>query len=93
MIRINKFENMNENTDSKKKEYPYELTSSGELKKVFKEKLFSNIKYVYLTDWQYDKLKKLSDNTKMLCDNFDDMKRQYILILKAAIQKVKEDDK
>lgn len=91
-MKIDKFKNVNENAETKKKEYPYELTEQGELKKTI-ESSFTKNKMVYLTDEQYNKLKSLSENTKKQCDNFDDMKKQYIKILRAAIQKVKDDDK
>lgn len=77
----------NENSD---KEYPYELTNNGELKKADKE--FYNIKYVYLTDYQFFKLKNLADNTKEMCDLLDQKKQTYVKILRAAIQKVKKED-
>ena len=50
-------------------------------------------KCVYLTDAEYDRLKVLSENTKEMCHNLDEMKKQYILILRGAIQKVKSDSK
>ena len=88
-----KIEKFNEGSDESKKEFPYELTDSGELKKTieFNANRLPQGTCVYLTDEQYDKLKGLSENTKKQCDNFDDMKKQYIKILRAAIQKVKKD--
>lgn len=70
------------------KEYPYELTEQGELKKAEYE--FGGIRYIYLTDEQYEKLKKLADNTKEMCDLLDQKKKTYIDILKGAIQEIKK---
>lgn len=67
---------------------PYELTKNGELKKVDKE--LYGIKYVYLTDEQYNELKNISNNTKEMCDLLDQKKEVYIKIVIAAIQKVKK---
>lgn len=87
-MKINKY---NEDFNSEPKSYPYELTANGELKKADKE--FYNVKYVYLTDEQYNKLKNLANNTKVMCNLLDDKKKLYIDILKGAIQKVKEDSR
>lgn len=86
-----KIEKFNEG-EKKTKEYPYELSEQGELKKTIESSMTKN-KIVYLTDEQYNKLKGLSENTKKQCDNYDELKKQYIKILRAAIQKVKDDDK
>lgn len=86
-----KIEKFNEG-EKKPKEYPYELSEQGELKKTIESSMTKN-KIVYLTDEQYNKLKGLSESTKKQCDNYDELKKQYIKILRAAIQKVKDDDK
>jgi hypothetical protein len=70
------------------KEYPYELTDQGELKKAKYE--FGNIRYVYLTDEQYEKLKNLANNTKEMCDLLEEKKKTYIKMLIGAIQEIKK---
>jgi hypothetical protein len=90
-----KIEKFNEGSDESKKEYPYELTDSGELIKTieFNAQRLPHDKCVYLTDAEYDRLKDLSENTKKQCDNYDEMKKQYIKILRSAIQVVKSNSK
>ena len=88
-----KIEKFNEGVEDSKKEYPYELKDNGELIKTveFNAQRLPHGKCVYLTDAEYDRLKDLSENTKKMCDTFDDAKKQYILLLRGAIQKVKSD--
>ena len=90
-----KIEKFNEGIEDSKKQYPYELTDNGELIKTieFNAQRLPHGKCVYLTDAEYDRLKVLSENTKEMCHNLDEMKKQYILILRGAIQKVKSDSK
>ena len=88
-----KVEKFNEEVEDSKKQYPYELTDNGDLIKTneFNSKRLPSNMCVYLTDAEYDRLKGLSENTKEQCDNYDEIKKQYIKILRAAIQKVKSD--
>lgn len=92
-MKIDKFDKINEDLDTKKKKYPYEITEQGELKKTVEYQSSIKLKRcVYLTDDQYNKLKDLSEKTKKQCDNLDEMKKSYVDILKAAISKVKKDE-
>lgn len=87
-----KIEKFNEGSDESKKQYPYELTDNGELIKT-NEFNAKKLKCVYLTDDEYNKLKGLSNSTKNMCELLDEKKKAYLDILRAAISKVKNEDK
>lgn len=87
-----KIEKFNEEVDKDKFRNPYVLTENGELKtsKEYSIKDKNSIT-VYLTDDEYDKLKKLSDSTKHMCELLDEKKKAYVSILMVAMNKVKSE--
>lgn len=70
---------------------PYELTGNGELIEIsdIDIKKYRKTPNMFLTDEEYIKIKKLADNTKELCDLMDENKKQYVNLLRGAIQKIK----
>ncbi len=72
--------------ESVRKQYPYAISSNGELAKTIE-----SLAQFYLTDDQYNKVKGLADAVKAKCDNLDEQKKLEIQRLKLVISKIKKD--
>lgn len=72
--------------ESVRKQYPYVISSNGELTKTIE-----SLAQFYLTDDQYNKVKGLADAVKAKCDNLDEQKKLEIQRLKLVISKIKKD--
>jgi hydroxymethylpyrimidine pyrophosphatase-like HAD family hydrolase len=77
-MKLKKFENLNI-------QQPY-IIENGELKRTKME----SIAQLYLTDEEYDKVKKLANSVKEKCENFDRQKELEIQRLKLVISQIKK---